>query len=163
MTDRTAACITISGLLPLVMLDELIGLVEDESLAFDYEGTDDIGAEIRLFLANNSGPLILMANEVAGGQFQQLEHFCRDNNLTYSRGDDGHYTWTPAVVYWEPGLQAPREWAGSVDDHVPHLSAAQIKTLAATGALDDELALMARANELTSSFSVSSPEPAQSP
>jgi len=158
MTDRSSAAITITGVLPASLIDNFIAIALDENLVLPFDDGDEGSAIFRAIEAGNE-PLLLTANEAAGGQFENTEQFCREHGLTYSRGDDGHSTWTPTVVYWEPGMEQPREWTGTVDNHVPHLSFTQIQQHSAAGTLDAELALMARANALTGSLSMSAVNP----
>ncbi len=52
-------------------------------------------------------------------------------------------------------MSEPCEWTGSVDDHVPHLSATDIHQHPANGTLEGELAMMARAMTLTGKITLS--------
>ncbi len=157
MSDHTAARITIAGSLSADLVDHFLTLLADEGLGIDYSGFDE--AAIRAAL-DSGARLDLVANGVAGGLFDEVEQFCRENDLSYSRGDDGHYTWTPTVAFWEPGMEAPKEWTGSVDDHVPHLSVNEIAKHLSAGTLDAELKLMKRAKNMPGTFSVVPASPA---
>jgi hypothetical protein len=150
MSDRTSACIRIGGSIAPSDLPQLIAAIIGDGLADSYDDGLDDEADIEAFIrraASDGIPLALMANEVAGGEFIALENTCRALSLTYSRGDDGHFTWTPSLVFWEPGMPEPREWTGSVDNHTPHLDHATIRTLVTAFGLGEELALMQRADE----------------
>jgi hypothetical protein len=150
MADRTSACIRIGGSIAACDLPQLIAAIIDEDVGDSYDSGFDDDAAIEDFIHRavaEGTPLTLMANEVVGGEFADLENTCRTLSLAYSRGDDGHFTWTPTLVFWEPGMPEPREWTGSVDNHTPHLDHATIRTLVTAFGLGEELALMQRADE----------------
>jgi len=147
MADCTSAAMTIGGTITTEHFRELAEAIVDSGLGPDYEraySVEDAEAAIRVAVRTGE-PLCLMAKEVPCGKFESAESKCRDLGLTYVRADDGHYTWTPSVVYWTPGLLDPREWVGSVDDHRPSLSADEIRAHQERGTLEAELALMERA------------------
>jgi hypothetical protein len=154
MSDRSSASIDIGGKLAADKIDELADAIESEGVGLDWgEYLDAAGARAAIVDAFTSkGPLRLMANEVRGGAFESLESICRELGLTYCRGDDGRYTWTASLVYWEPGFAEPQEWNGTVDNHTPQLDAWKIRKLLGPqcdniAALRAELDLMDKAEK----------------
>ncbi len=84
MADRVSARITIGGVLPRSLLDELTRLIGDEDLRLDWDGEPFAPDAIP-----NDGPVELMAHEVAWGHFEHLERFCEDHTLAYVRWSGG--------------------------------------------------------------------------
>ena len=147
MPDCCSAMIQIGGPLSPSQLPDLAALIVEENLGIDWDAScdaTDAARAIEEALANRV-PLTLMATEAPCGAFPTLEAYCLANGLSLKRGDDAHYTWNPTVVFWEPGMDAPREWAGERGTYLPHLSAPDISAHLATGTLAAELLLMERA------------------
>lgn len=80
MVDRVAATITIGGTLPSSLLETFVGLVENEALAPEWDGELFTIADLPA-----DGPLMLMASEVAWGEFRELESFCVEHRLQFAR------------------------------------------------------------------------------
>ena len=80
MSDRVSASITIGGVVPATLRQELIAIIELEGLCMDWEGTDFTPDRIE-----HRKPLDLMAYEVPWGRFERLEQFCVNPGLAYQR------------------------------------------------------------------------------
>lgn len=113
MVDRVAATITIGGTLPSSLLEAFVGLVEDEALAPEWDGDPFIIADLPA-----DGPLMLMASEVAWGEFRELESFCVEHRLPFARWNQsncGSWGAERAVFTGEGGV---RLYAATDDDTV---------------------------------------------
>lgn len=157
MSDCSSARITIGGTLPRDRLDDFAHAIIEHNLGAEYispfgDEADAI-AHIESCAAERQ-PLRLYATNVAGGIFEELEATCRSIGLAYTRGDDGHYTWSPTVDFWQPGMRSARSWIGHVDDDAPHLDAKTIRDLIATGGLAAELDLMDQAASFNTSITI---------
>jgi hypothetical protein len=80
MADRVPATISIGGTLRHAALAEFLEIVADEGLATEWDGEPFALSELP-----KDGPLMLVAGEVAWGQFGRLETFCRREGLAYAR------------------------------------------------------------------------------
>ena len=80
MVDRVAATITIGGTLPSSHLETFVELIENEALAPEWDGEPFTIADLPA-----DGPLMLMASEVALGEFRELESFCVAHRLSFAR------------------------------------------------------------------------------
>jgi hypothetical protein len=147
MPDTSAAEIWIGGTIAEADLDTLIAGIIEDSAGTEWDGplggVDAWKAFIR-FIADTGLPLILNDVTAPDGQFENLEEALHSLGLTYKRHDDGNSAWSPAVVFWEPGMDAPREWISMVDRGVPHLSAASIENLWLADTFNAEIRLMKR-------------------
>lgn len=80
MADRVTAQITIGGTLPASAVPALIEAIQAEGLSTQYDGTPFEPDELV-----NGEALTLCAYEVPWGVFRDLELFCRNHRLAYSR------------------------------------------------------------------------------
>lgn len=90
MVDRVSASITIGGMLSPDHLPEFLTLITDEDLSLDWDGEPFDAARLV-----SGVPLILMAHEVAQGQFSRLEDFCVARGLPFRRWCGGCHSWGP--------------------------------------------------------------------
>lgn len=104
-------------------LDKFKALV-DEVKEFNLNGAANI-AEAQ----KNGEPFYLSNSDARYGEFEDLEDFCKDNNLSYVRytGSDGGDI-TPMVQWWVPGMEKPvyRATSSEGDVTVPLISLQQI-------------------------------------
>jgi hypothetical protein len=150
MSDRSAAEICIGGTLnDAAAIDRLIEAILSQNAGPEYGSRFQDAAEaldcIKEAIAE-SGPLRLFDNEAAGGSFWDLEPVLRELGLTYFRADDGHYAYSAEAVFWEPGYDEPRSWTGN-NEHVPCLTATEIRKLLSEETLTAELELIERAEK----------------
>lgn len=80
MADRTHMHITIGGTLPRSRIDELVGLATLYQCSAEWDGEPFSETDITPGKALN-----LYAMEIPGGLAEDLEAFCRENSLPYSR------------------------------------------------------------------------------
>lgn len=84
MADRVSARIAIGGILPRSLLAAFTRTIDDEDARLDWEGEPFAAAAIPA-----TGPLEVMAHEVAWGNFSGLEEFCHEHGLAYVRWSGG--------------------------------------------------------------------------
>ena len=96
MADRVPAAIIIGGTLGANILLNLIYAIKQEDLSTEWDG--------ELFKAERlpiDRPLHLYAQEVANGEFGELEEFCQSNALPYRRWSGGSSgSFAPEIVVW---------------------------------------------------------------
>ena len=80
MSDRVSASISIGGVLPAALSDELFALIQLEGLSTEWDGSDFAADQIE-----QGKPLDLMAYDVPWGIFNELEQFCVSHGLAYQR------------------------------------------------------------------------------
>lgn len=85
MADRVSATITLGGTLPAEQLPDLVATINGEGLSTEWGGE-----EVTLSQLATGGALTLMAHEVAGGQFDELEAFCLAEGLSFARWSGGY-------------------------------------------------------------------------
>ncbi len=113
MVDRVAATITIGGTLPASLLDAFVGLVENEALAPEWDGEPFTLADLPA-----DGSLMLMASEVAWGEFRELESFCVEHRLPFARWHQSNCgSWGAERAVFTPG-GGTRLYAATDDDTV---------------------------------------------
>lgn len=113
MVDRVAATITIGGTLPSLFLETFVRLIEDEALASDWDGEPFTIADLPA-----DGPLILMASEVAWGEFRELESFCVEHRLPFARWHQSNCgSWGPERAVFT-GADDVQFFAATDDDAV---------------------------------------------
>ncbi|WP_420143997.1 hypothetical protein [Sphingobium sp.] len=84
MVDRVSLSITLGGDLPVALRGDLVGHIQAEGLALDYDAD--------AFTANDfptDAPLSLYAHEVAWGRVDLVEGFCAVHGLPYVRWSGG--------------------------------------------------------------------------
>lgn len=84
MADRVSARIAIGGILPRSLLAAFTRTIDDEDARLDWGGEPFAAAAIPA-----TGPLELMAHEVAWGNYSRLEEFCHEHGLGYVRWSGG--------------------------------------------------------------------------
>jgi hypothetical protein len=84
MADRSSAAIRIGGRLHRTAIPALVTAIEIEGVSTDWEG-EPFSVEDLV----EGQALYLVANEVAGGEFEHLEDFCRRHGLAYARSRAG--------------------------------------------------------------------------
>lgn len=109
MADRMAAEIWIGGSIPESLVDELCGHIRDEGVSVDDDESpfEPHTAQELLAAATANGNLLrVFANEVANGEFSDLEDWLLENSIPYTRKSDGKYEHDPVVVEFrtEEGL-----------------------------------------------------------
>ncbi len=105
MADRMAAEIWIGGSIPESLVEEFCGTIRDEGLGLNY-GEESFkpqdAEELLEGTLKDSGVLRLCCEEVAWGEFQDLEFWLQSNDIPYTRKSDGKYEHNPMVVEFRP-------------------------------------------------------------
>ena len=129
MSDRVSASISIGGVVPAALHDELFAIIEFEGLCMDWEGTAFTPDQIE-----HGKPLDLMEHEVPWGIFERLEQFCVNHGLAYRRNSGACPGSFGAERIVFDGRQGPFNYDIN-DDDVVMLSAATIGQLGSMGAI----------------------------
>ncbi len=107
MSDRSSAWIYIGGPITEEGIKTLAEAIYNEGIGDDWDTRfkteDEAEAHIRPAIEEGTS-LHLFKNEVVGGYFGDLEATCRELDLTYRRGDNGHYAYSATAVFWQPGM-----------------------------------------------------------
>jgi len=113
MADRVSATIRLGGALTRPQLAIFLDLVAEERLSTDWEGAPFSLSEIP-----DDGPLVLMAHEVVGGDFEQLQTFCIAHGLPFQRWC-GAYPggWESERLVFD-GISEPRSYTATDSDLV---------------------------------------------
>ncbi len=113
MADRVSASIVVGGSLTASEYIELAGIVANEGLSIEWDG-EGFAPEDR----SVGEPLSLHAHEVAWGRFEDLEAWCVEKKLPFSRWSGGYPgQWGPERVVFT-GEGEPASYAADEDDHV---------------------------------------------
>jgi len=105
MADRMAAEIWIGGSIPESLVDEFCGHIRDEGVSVDDDESpfEPRTAQDLLEAATANGNLLrVFANEVANGEFSDLEAWLQEHDIPYTRKSDGKYEHDPVVVEFRP-------------------------------------------------------------
>lgn len=92
MADRVSASITIGGTLPAAELPDFLAAVDAEALSTEWDGAPFTADQLP-----ENGSLMLMAHEVAWGEFEELEAFCIEHRLPFARW------WGACADLWSAG------------------------------------------------------------
>ncbi len=108
MADRVPATITIGGRIAAALIPALVETIQLEELSAEWDGEPFDGRELPV-----DEPLQLYAQEVTNGEFDDLEAFCRTNNLSFRRWSGGSSgSFTPEIVVW-PGQGECRRYSAN--------------------------------------------------
>ncbi len=105
MADRMATEIWIGGPIPESLVEEFCGVLRTESLSLDYGEAPFEPQDAKELLegaAGNAGLLRLCHDEVAYGEFSDLESWLQEHDIPYTRKSDGKYEHDPVVVEFRP-------------------------------------------------------------
>ncbi len=105
MADRMAAEIWIGGSIPESLVEELCGHIRDEGVSVDYGEASFEPHTARDLLeaaTTDSDLLRLCDDEVANGEFPDLEDWLLENSIPYTRKSDGKYEHNPVIVEFRP-------------------------------------------------------------
>lgn len=113
MADRVSASIVIGGTLTASAYAEIAEIIADEGLSIEWDGAQ-FEPDHRTF----GEPLSLYAHEVAWGRFEELEAWCVENKLAFSRWSGGYGSqWGPERVVFT-GQGEPMSCATDEDDYI---------------------------------------------
>lgn len=107
MAERSSAYITIGGNLPERALESFIAVIENSRLTLDWEFPAD--GEDLMETLTSPGPLVLMDNEAAWGEFPALEEYCRKHNFSFVRVSESGPGYAAEIVWHTPDGEGETE------------------------------------------------------
>jgi hypothetical protein len=123
MAERMCAHIVIGGKLLKSKLNELLGLIHDLS-AEDYWESLANHEYLEKCIANKK-PMRLYDYEAFYGEFEELERFCVDNNLTFKRHSSPKYEYEGLIRFFSP--DSGDHCIGATDNGEPYLKLSELK------------------------------------
>ncbi len=122
MADYMAAHIKIGGKLQRSKLQEFLSLIQDLS-AEDY-WSSPADQEYLQECMDDKKPIGLYDDEASYGQFEELERFCVENNLTFRRQSSPKYEYDGQIRYFSP--DAGDQYIGATDDGEAYLRLSEL-------------------------------------
>ena len=113
MVDRVAASIQIGGSLSFVDFTHLAKLISEEELSIEWDGPPFDPAERQV-----GEPLFLYAYEVAWGRFENLEAWCVEKALPFSRWSGARLGQWGGERLVFTGLGSPVQYAADEEDYI---------------------------------------------
>jgi aspartate oxidase len=101
MSDRFPAEITIGGMIPRRLLDELAGMIASEGVSIDWQYTlDEAGVRAAIDTAAARGETVRFTDdEAVGGQFEDLENWLTSHGIDFDRHSDARYEYDGENAY----------------------------------------------------------------
>ena len=114
MGVRVYAEIHIGGNLPLSKFKDFMEKVDyarrlvwtEKDFKSPQEATKWLKKELAEY---DDGYVSVTAPDVNYGEFEDLEHYCRNNGLSYIRHNEGEAEFQPKMAWWFPGMKCPKE------------------------------------------------------
>jgi len=110
MSDRIPAKIQIGGVVYPSFVDTFISEVNNSNgQRFDDWGGARVDIKMTKELQEyiHDGYFTLVDYEAPWGEFEELENFCRDHDLSYRRATSAKYEYNAEVATWIPGMHEP--------------------------------------------------------
>lgn len=114
MADSIPGQIWIGGKILQSLMREMIAVLAESGASFDNEpdvprpetlwGPD---TDLLDYLDPRTGWLSLTDGSARNGEFEDLEQWLRDHNISYDRHSDALYECNAENVYWRPGMDEP--------------------------------------------------------
>lgn len=108
MPEWVTAHIYIGGDVTRDQLKAMLPVIRKEGCNFEWNGdmdTDFKKAADVLNNLDNEGHLHLGSYQAAGGMFEVLEKFLRDNGIAYNRYSDAESDWNACVNFYRKGFK----------------------------------------------------------
>lgn len=118
MSDRFAATIEIGGNITPAKLKGLFDVCESEGVVFNSDESKWYSFEdfsLKLF---NGTTVTFRHDQACYGMFNELEQFCKDNDLSCERRSEGYYEYSPSMSWWVPGMKEARDVVTDNDGEV---------------------------------------------
>lgn len=113
MADRVSVSITIGGGLAVSQRDRLVELANDQRLSLEWDGPAFDATQLPA-----DGALTLCAHEIAWGRLDDLEAFCVEQRLAFTRWSGGlSGSFDPERTVFT-GSGEPQNFGASEDDYV---------------------------------------------
>jgi len=112
MADRFAVSYELGGTLRAQDIPALVDAILSDGLSLN-DGSDDSLEAFKQEIeecARNERPFIVSGCEIAWGQTETLDEFCRKHRLHYRKRVGGKYEYNGALHWWKPGMKAGQEW-----------------------------------------------------
>jgi hypothetical protein len=123
MADRMAAHIEIGGKLARSKLNELLSLIDDLS-AEDYWSSPP-NQEYLQKCTDDKKPMVLYDEQARYGEFEELEQFCIENDLTFKRQSSPKYEYEGQIRFFLPA--SGEHVISATDDGEPYLKLSELK------------------------------------
>lgn len=134
MANRVSVSIRLGGVLPGILRDELVRIIDSEGLSTDWEGEPFSIDDIR-----SNGPVTLLAHEVAGGSLDALEAFCIRHCLPFARTCDAYPgEWDAERLVFD-GLSEPISYLITSTGHIA-MTIGEIRSLGSIEAIEASVA-----------------------
>ncbi len=112
MADRVPAAIIIGGTIAANLLPSLIETIQLDDLSTEWDGEPFYEKQLPV-----DSPLQLYGQEVANGEFDELENFCHTNGLAFRRWSGGSSgSFAPEIVVWT-GQGERQVYMADADEH----------------------------------------------
>lgn len=117
MSERISAEITIGGTLSTVLLGGLVQAINSQECRDDWGGgivsladPEEHGGEaasqlLALRSSNHHGCLWFCDEEAVNGEFEELEGFCEENDISFCRKSGGSLDYSPEVKEFRSGME----------------------------------------------------------
>jgi hypothetical protein len=130
--------IAIGGALPAAALPRLLAAASADGVALDWNAASltedprglDLLAEGVADAAGEGRPLRLYDDAATGGTLDHVELFCRENGLSYRRGQDPDNGESGEVTWWAPGMAKPASQPADADGEPMAYVSALVEALA---------------------------------
>src|SRR5579859_5743472 len=124
--------IEIGGELNRDSLVRLLNAIGESGAWFDLAANEDETAHIEE-TSQDMRPLELSNDDQPWGRFEDLEAFCRGNNLTYRRETSPKHEYEGVIAFWRPGMEQAVETPMD-QDRGPYIALAELKARSEAGA-----------------------------
>ena len=101
MSDRFPAEITIGGMIPRRLLDELAGMIASEGVSLDWQyALDTAAVRAAIETSASKGQTVRFTDdEACYGQFEELENWLTSHGIDFDRHGDARYEYNGENAY----------------------------------------------------------------
>ncbi len=137
MAIRVNATLRIGGTLARSHLDNFVATIAEEHAFLDWDGQ-----AFEPDLIEQGKPLVLVVNDIIGGELCAVEAFCQRHHLPFTRWSGGHAEFGPVRVVFD-GVSKLREFPATIDDEIL-ISLDSIRCLGTFDAIEKDFAFANR-------------------
>lgn len=114
MSDRYYASIVLGGKIKRSLLPDFVSAITQE---LGRAPADDPEEWIKEELINsNDGDTLFLDNpEAKWGEFEHLEEWCREHDISYTRNSSQYAEYEPSIAWWHPGMEKAEEKTVNTD------------------------------------------------
>lgn len=113
MVDRVSAAITLGGTVTATVFAGLLERIAEARLSTKWDGAPFEAAHLE-----PDEPIVLNAQDVAGGQFPELEAYCVENAIAFARWSGAYPGAFAAERVVFPGSGEPRSYTADEEDRI---------------------------------------------